>query len=478
MYNEFNYNVFAVKKRNSLCVFFLLLVKKRGYIMKKAAKLIAASLAVSALALAGCNKKSESSELKSDGKVLNICVWNNEFKDRFAKYFEAKGLVPDGVKVNWLLTPNLDNAYQNKLDELLLNQENVSDDEKVDIFLVEADYAKKYVDSGMVLDVEKEIGLTEDDLSRQYVYTKDVMTDKNGVLRGVSWQACPGGFIYRRSIAKAVLGTDEPSEVQKSLSNWDDFDSVAAKAKEKGYFMLSGFDDAFRVFSDNAKSKFVEDGKIKIDPQVRRWITQTKLYTDKGYNNKANLWSPESFQGASKNGKVFGYFGPAWFIDFSLAPATLEDSSKEKKAGNGSWGDWAFCNGPESFCWGGTWICGAKGSDNVKLIRDVMYQLTCDKETMKEIAMDTGDFVNNSDSMFEVASSGYKNEFLGGQNHIPLFLEAARNIHKDNMTAYDQGITENLMKAFADYFNGYVTEEKAWDNFYTSVIELYPNLSK
>lgn len=448
--------------------------------MKKTAKIVAVALAVSAASFFGCSKKSESTgaNAKSDGKVLNICVWNNEFKDRFANYFEAKGLVPEGVTVNWLLTPNLDNAYQNKLDELLLNQENASADEKVDIFLVEADYAKKYVNSGLVLDVKNDIGITDEELSKQYKYTKDVMTDNEGKLRGVSWQACPGGFIYRRSIAKDVLGTDDPAEVQKALENWDLFDSVAAKAKEKRYFMLSGFDDAFRVFTDNAKSKFVENGKINIDPQVKRWISQTKLYTDKGYNNKANLWSPESFQGASKDGKVFGYFGPAWFIDFSLAPATLEDSSKEKKLGNGSWGDWAFCKGPQGFCWGGTWICGAKGSDNLKLIRDIMYQLTCDKETMKEIALATGDFVNNEDAMVEVAQSGYKNDFLGGQNHISLFLESAKSISKDNMTAYDQGITENLMKAFSDYFNGYVTEDKAWDNFYTSVIELYPNLSK
>ena len=47
-----------------------------------------------------------------------------------------------------------------------------------------------------------------------YKYTKDIMTDSNGVLKGVSWQACPGGLIYSRSIAKDVLGTDDPAKVQ------------------------------------------------------------------------------------------------------------------------------------------------------------------------------------------------------------------------------------------------------------------------
>lgn len=449
--------------------------------MKKLIKTAVGLSIVSLFALSSCSKKSGSAVAENggkEGKVLNIAVWNEEFQDRFKNYFEQKNLLPSDVKVNWLLTPNLDNAYQNKLDELLLQQESLPADERVDIFLVEADYAKKYIDSGMVLDVKGEIGLTDEDLSKQYKYTKDVMTDSDGVLRGVSWQACPGGFIYRRSIAKAVLGTDDPAEVQKALNNWDLFDDVAAKAKEKGYFMLSGFDDDFRVFTDNAKSPFVVDGKINIDQQVKRWISQTKLYTDKGYNNKANLWSAESFQGASKDGKVFGYFGPAWFIDFCLAPATLESKDSPAKAGNGSYGDWGFCKGPQGFCWGGTWICGAKGSDNVNLIRDVMFALTCSKDNMIQIALEKGDFVNNEDAMKIVAASDYKNEFLGGQNHISLFLDSAKSISKDNMTAYDQGITENLQKAFADYFNGFVSEDKAWENFYTAALELYPNLSR
>ena len=62
--------------------------------------------------------------------------------------------------------------------------------------------------------------------------------------------------------------------------------------------MLSGYDDAYRVFSDNVGTACVKGNKIVIDPQIKRWIAQTKTYTDKGYNNKANLWSNESFKGA------------------------------------------------------------------------------------------------------------------------------------------------------------------------------------
>ena len=38
----------------------------------------------------------------------------------------------------------------------------------------------------------KDLGITDDDLSKQYQYTKDIVTDSKGVLKGLSWQGCPG----------------------------------------------------------------------------------------------------------------------------------------------------------------------------------------------------------------------------------------------------------------------------------------------
>ena len=78
-----------------------------------------------------------------EGKVLNVVCWNEEFQSRFNKYYASK--LPADVKVNWLITPNQGNAYQNKLDELLLNQENAAPNERVDLFLVEAEDRKSVV---------------------------------------------------------------------------------------------------------------------------------------------------------------------------------------------------------------------------------------------------------------------------------------------------------------------------------------------
>ena len=94
-----------------------------------------------------------------EGKVLNVYCWNDEFQRRVKAHYPGyeevdatHGKIGD-VEVVWNITPNADNAYQNNLDQALLNQESASADDKVDLFLVEADYALKYVDSDYTMPV-------------------------------------------------------------------------------------------------------------------------------------------------------------------------------------------------------------------------------------------------------------------------------------------------------------------------------------
>ena len=145
------------------------------------------------------------------GKGLNIYCWNEEFKSRLTDHYPGytevdatHGTIGD-VEVVWNITPSDDNAYQNNLDETLLAQADAADDDKIDLFLVEADYALKYVDTEYTLPVA-DCGITDADVADQYQYTKDVVTDSNGQLKGVSWQGCPGVLIYNRTAAKEVLG--------------------------------------------------------------------------------------------------------------------------------------------------------------------------------------------------------------------------------------------------------------------------------
>ncbi|MEI3078156.1 MAG: hypothetical protein V8T00_02195 [Oscillospiraceae bacterium] len=205
----------------------------------------------------------EEAPASEEGKVFNIYAWNEEFKGFFEKYYT----VPEGVTVNWIITPSADGAYQDKLDEALLNQESASADDKVDLFLAEADYILKYTQSPVTQDITA-LGVT--DFSNTYAYTVQAASDASGVVKGVSFQCCPAALIYRRSIAKDVLGTDDPAEVQEKLNSWEKFNAVAAEAKAKGYLMTASEAATYRVFSNNVTSPWVdENNNLQIDPPSR-----------------------------------------------------------------------------------------------------------------------------------------------------------------------------------------------------------------
>lgn len=420
--------------------------------------------------------EAQKEEPGKEGKVVNIYVWNDEFKARYEDYYASK--LPAGYTVNFVTTPSENNAYQNALDEALLNQADAKADDKVDMFLVEADYILKYVNSDSTLDL-KEVGITEQDMSKQFDYTKVIAQDTKGAQKGISWQGCPGLYIYRRSIAKEVLGTDDPAEVQKAINDWDTFDKTAAKMKEKGFYMVSGFDDTYRTFSNNVSAPWVNGDKVVIDPKIEKWIEQTKNYTDKGYNQKTVLWAAEWASGQGPDSKVFGYFMPAWGVDFTIAKNSLakaEADGGKQEAGNGTFGDWAATTGPESYNWGGTWLCAAAGTDNADIVADIMKTICTDDATMKKIVEEKNDFVNNKTVMEALAKSDYKSNFLGGQNPMQMYYDAAQKIDMSKISPYDQGLNESIQTAMHDYFNGTVDKDTAMKNFYTSIKEKYPDL--
>ena len=412
-----------------------------------------------------------------EGKVLNIQCWNTEFQSRITDHYPGYEKVDDttgkigDVTVKWIITPTDDNAYQNNLDSILPGNADAAADDRVDIFLVEADYALKYMnaDPAVAMSMD-ELGITADDLADQYQYTKDIVTDASGSQRGISWQACSAGLIYNREAAKAVLGTDDPDEVQSQLDSWDKFNDVAAKAKDAGYTMCS-VNDTYRVYSNNVTTPWVVDGKVNVDDNIKKWVDDSKALADAGEENTYELWGDDWAKGKYPDGKVFCYFGPAWFFNFSLSA-----DDPQSIAANGGWG---FVTGPQSFYWGGTWICAAEGTDNPTLVKDIMLKMSTDPDIMKDIAQKDSDCVNNKSVLESLASDDSGNlALLGGQNPYAMLAAGAEKVDMSNISDYDQGCNEEFQTAMKGYFDGsYATYDDAFAAFNTAITEKYPELT-
>src|SRR5690606_22388044 len=149
------------------------------------------------------------------------------------------------------------------------------------------------------------------------------------------------------------------------IKDWDTFEDTAVDMKAEGYNMLAGYDDAYRVFANNMSVPWVNaNDEIVVDDNILNWIEQTKTFTDNDYNLGASLWDSVWQAQQGPTGTTFGFFYSTWGINFTLLGNSLEDANAPKEPGNGLYGEWRVAKGPQSWYWGGTWIVGAKHSDN------------------------------------------------------------------------------------------------------------------
>ena len=455
---------------------------------KQVMAVLLAAVTVTGL-LSGCGS-SPSSDSGSDsatveeGKVINIYSWNDEFRTRVeAIYPEVEktstdGTVTtlkDGTEIHWIINPNQDGVYQQKLDEALLKQADAAPDDKVDIFLSETDYVYKYsdADAGVAMPLE-ELGIDPSkDLTDQYEFTKTTASDQNGVQRGSTWQCCPGLLVYRRDIAKDVFGTDDPEVIGEKVKDWDTLKGTAEELKAKGYYTFSSYADTFRLYGNSIEQPWVTTGEsvVKVDQKIMDWVNDSKEWLDAGYFDKTvkGQWNDDWNKAMSSSSKVFAFLLPAWGIDFTLNPNW-----------DGEDGAWAVTNPPQEYNWGGSYIHAATGTDNPEHVKDIILALTANKDNLLKISKEYSDFTNTQSGMREAATddANFASDFLGGQNAYKYFAPVAENIKIAPLSAYDQGCVELIQNSFGDYLQDKIDFDKAKSNFETAIKERYPDITE
>lgn len=443
--------------------------------------------AMAAGMLAGCGKSGAQTAEVWDGEeggVINIYSWNDEFRERLeaiypeVKESSADGTVTvlnDGTEIHWIINPNQDGVYQQKLDEALIRQDDAAADDKVDIFLSETDYVNKYTDAAANVAMPlTDLGIDPDtDLADQYSFTKVTASDENGVQRGSTWQCCPGLLVYRRDIAMDVFGTDDPEAIAEKVKDWDTMKATAGDLKAKGYFAFASYADTFRLYGNSIAQSWVSPGEtvINVDPKIMDWVSDSKEWLDAGYLDKniKGQWNDDWNKAMASNSKVFAFLFPAWGIDFTL-----------KKNWDGADGVWAVTTPPQEYNWGGSYIHACVGTDNPQHVKDIIIAMTADQDNLLKVSKDFLDFTNTQSGMQKAAAddAGFASDFLGGQNAFTYFAPVAEKIRIAPLSAYDQGCVELFQNSFSDYFQGKVDFDKAKSNFETAIIERYPDITE
>ncbi len=407
------------------------------------------------LSLAGAMSLSMAAQAQETLKMWSI---TNELEPVIAD-FEAK----HDAKIELTVVALED--YLSKLIPVLKDRRNAPD-----LFVGEVQIMKELVNQDVWANLSKEYDFDQyKDTVVPYVW--GVGTDKNGDLRAMSWQATPGGFFYRRSIAKEVLGTDDPKEIAPMLDTWEEFIAVGEKlrdATDAKVKMVAGVEGLSHAFLASRENPWVDtDGNLIIDPKIEEYMAVAKEMADKNIVGAAQSFTPSWMSGLS-NGEVFGYFLPTWGLHYVIK-GNAPDTS----------GDWAVVQGPSPYFWGGSFVGVSAKSKKKDLAVEFVKMLTTDEEYMEAYSRKTGDFMANLNVQSKLIPE-LNEEFLAGQNAHQFFAEGAKAVGElkfvDIMTRYDNALNVAIEAATKDYSQGGVSKEDAMKSFIQAVKSTFPRV--
>jgi len=411
--------------------------------MKKILIIAAAALVL----LSGCSKT---------GKATKLTVWSftDELEWMINDYYKPSH--PD-VTIEYSLT--ITDQFTNKLDPVLASGRGTPD-----IFALEDAFVRKYIESGLLLDLTD---IYEANESKLLPYPAEIGSF-NGRVYGMSWQATPGALFYRRSLAKKYLGTDDPQVVQTHFSDLNKFLETARLLKNNSggsCVVVASIRDLMRPFLSARKDPWVVNGKLLIDPVMEQYMDICKTLYDNRWEGRVDQWTEGWYAGmrdalrddAGKPLEVFSYLLPTWGLHYVLKTTTPETS-----------GDWAMIPGPTPYRWGGTWIAAWKDTKNPDAAREFIRYLTTDDDFLEQWVLAQGDLVNNL-VVVEKVKDNYSEPFLGGQNHYAEFAEMAKSVDGKLTQGTDQAIEAFFNEEVFAYVYGEKSKSRALEDFRAQV---------
>lgn len=418
-----------------------------------------------------------------DQKTINLWSFTDEVPGMMDSYikdhpdFAAKYKVQKTVK-------NTDNgAYTNSLDQALAG----GGKDAPDIYCAEAAFVLKYTHgaASQYAGTYEDLGLSMDEVKSAEIaqYTIDIGS-RDGQLLGLPYQATGGCFIYRRSLAKEAFGSEDPADVSKAIGggsgSWDKFWEAADTLKSKGMAIVSGDGDMWHAVENSSDSGWVVDGKLVIDPKREEFLDISKKLKDNGYHNDTVDWQDAWYLDMKGLGEkpVLGFFGPAWLINYVMVNNCGSfDEDGNRLEGEGTFGDWAVCDSPIGFFWGGTWLLSNKDSQVKDGIAEFFHWVNLDttedglQYKWANGTYGTGGTKDAVASNVVMKKSNGEIDFLNGQNMFDYFVPANDYATGKNLTEFDEGINNQWRDQVRQYTANNKTRDEALADFKQAVAD-------
>jgi multiple sugar transport system substrate-binding protein len=447
---------------------------KKNYLKRIALLTLSTIMVTTMLAGCGSNSANDKESEKDPANVvekapadysgtIKIWSWNTELKD--LGIIDKFNEVYPNIKVELVSIPNDNSAYTTKVSATMSAGVGVPD-----VFLSEAAYVKKFTNLDFYEDLSKAPYNAEDLTGKMVPYTIDLGRNKeDNSIRALTWQATPGGFFYKRSIAKEYLGTDNPEDIQKMMTTNEDFIKLGQTLKEKSsgkVKLLAGYNELVNVAIGSRSEGWVKDDKLVIDDKMMDYLDEATTIRKEGLDAKFTQWTP-AWTGSMSDDTTFGYMLPTWGLPFVLA----QNAPKEE-------GNYAFVQAPTPYYWGGTWLGVASKSKEKENAWEFVKYITSNEEFMTAQAIAEGDFMNNVDTQAALSGSADgDNKFLNGQNVYKSYSELVKGVNGKLFTEYDDSINNVWNQQVELLITGKIASKDAMIKaFKAEVKSAYPDL--
>jgi len=425
-------------------------------------------LLLSVVFLAGCDS--------DDRTVINLWAFTDEVPNAAALFMHMNPQFDEQFRFEFTTISDTDNAYSIAIDPALESGGN----DMPHIFTAESAFVLRYTQGAMAAHAMPYSQLIPNLYARIAdagiaPYTAEIGTRSNDVV-GLAFQSTGGAMIYRRSIAQAVFGTDDPSEIASitGANGWHSFLDAAHQLEAAGYASVVGAGDLWQAIRTTG-SPWVVNGELVIDParlemmEFHRALYEGNLMLDGG------AWSDDWFAAMSgtSNPEVFSFFGPAWLINHVMA----------NNVGD-TYGDWAITVPPVGFFWGGTWVMANADlpAEMHEVVGAFIEWMTLDTTQNGfqymfasgtfERALYDADIIAEYGVTKDVVASSVVNDMvdstvsiLSGQEMAPVFIPASVYASGTVLTQYDIEINNWFLDQSEQYAIGVKTREEAVRDF-------------
>lgn len=420
--------------------------------MKRKWALLMAGVMAFGMAMTGSAAEAETNTDLSG--TLEVWGWTTDPQYQIEAFEKAY----PNVTVNYTM---IGTDYDTKMQTIVDNRT-----EGPDVFYADVKTVKNYIES------DAWETLTDDpyniDVSDSEDYTVKLGSDSDGNVKALSYQATPGGFWYKRDLAKKYLGTDDPDEISEMLSTTEGMLDVAEKLKEGSNgetHMFASYKDLWQFANYGMRSlAWVDGDKFQMDDYIPEFFDLAKTVRDNGYDAKIDTWS-EAWYASCADDSVFGYAEPTWGLQYVIQTGAPDSE-----------GNWGLASMPAAYFNGGSYLGIYQESQNKELAAEYVKFVCTNKDFLAQYAKDKGDYTSLKSVNKEIADGGYEESWCAGQNTFKFFSDQMDKINTDIVTKYDDTIGNLMLNNVDLYLNGQLDKDAAIAQFKDDVASNYRRL--